>query len=1281
MINSGEYMFLETLRNHGLVKCVSQVKKKMQQSATHELLDIYIFSFLSATNSNSMQFLRWYVAMSKTLSAIKKLGFISSSFLVGVRVAVSQIKLPFLLNIGRKIMGNRLFSMSWNDRQFKRRLGNSTNRNRRSFLSIYLVFLCYLFSQNANAQEVSISGVWHFSPIIAIPLEGDSIFYQQENSGSLTLTNGGSAIFTQTMTPNNSQTAVGPNVVGGFAATSALSASISGGDSGVALANGFGAGTGANIITQTPHTLNSSSSGTFSSGVVQGADIDATASANAAGDFSVAGASSIIRDLTAVTSATVKTTGPLGPVRTGFTTSNLPAGVDGNFFQSTNNSDSFVAPGIGVSAIGFMANSTNGAVIDITASGANFSATSTLNETAAISILATSAGADTDLRTSFQGNQASINTTANNSVGYQTMISGNVAGKQSFIAQGSNFNVQTAGLQSHGMLLATLGGQSASLDWQTIGPDAQIDTAGNQAHGLIALGSSGGTTTQNIDLGGKNSQITTAGTGAMGVLMNSTAAQSVLNNFVLSGENSNVKTTGSGASGLTIIAHEANNASNRIVISGKNASVETQGIGSNAISSAVNAGSTAQGSLLLSGKNATLKTAANSAYGYLGLFQGTDTAEGTVTLSGAGSSIQTVGDDGVGAMVFAVGNAAKTQGALSGAGAQISTQGQRSGGMVLASLGTSSGLAELQISGQGAKIETSGDFSSGVFLAASGGDSAQTNLNITGNNVRILTSGAKSAGATLASNKSNLVLSGINSSITTTGAGSHAIHLQTFESTTSIGAQFSVLASGAGSDGIYVAPGSVLANIFNAGTISGGRNGIFSAGELNLINVGDINGVTSAGVSLDYGTIFNGGIIHGASAIIASQTTNQMVTIDTPGAIISNAGPTGKAIELQGAGNDLLRLWANTSISGTIQMGAGQDTLHATKGTNADLMVLSPIETITVDRGVVIELNGGLHILIVDPSHYLQHGPAVSSLILDIVSAPHQRTGSPQSGEVLCEPLIDTKLHYGSFTNSSSGWADDFALTLSGFTASLNPQPCNETPLTYFAGYFNGSSIAFDAHTIESDTLTAGLQSRMSFQDNTSLHITAGVARTSGDGTRRIINNTLVPGFEIADAPYSSVAGFTNATLTRWLDTDAMNIGAYLSGDLIYGRLDEISESGVNAPLVMDASMFGSYRVKIGLKANFSEETLENNNKFSIFGDVALSYTESLLDNPIALTVGGNAASFTPDTPNGVGFNAGLGIDIASPNDKLHFMTEFRYAHDSNSESSYSFTTGLKFKM
>ena len=113
----------------------------------------------------------------------------------------------------------------------------------------------------------------------------------------------------------------------------------------------------------------------------------------------------------------------------------------------------------------------------------------------------------------------------------------------------------------------------------------------------------------------------------------------------------------------------------------------------------------------------------------------------------------------------------------------------------------------------------------------------------------------------------------------------------------------------------------------------------------------------------------------------------------------------------------------------------------------------------------------------------------------------------------------------------------------------------------------------------------------------------------------------------------------------------------------------------------MDTSTFGNYRVKTGLKAVFAEETLGNGNKLSVFGDVALSYTDNLFNAPISMTVGGSAGTFTPETSGGVGLGAGLGIDIASPNNKFRFTTEFRYASDENSDSTFRITTGLKFKM
>jgi len=130
------------------------------------------------------------------------------------------------------------------------------------------------------------------------------------------------------------------------------------------------------------------------------------------------------------------------------------------------------------------------------------------------------------------------------------------------------------------------------------------------------------------------------------------------------------------------------------------------------------------------------------------------------------------------------------------------------------------------------------------------------------------------------------------------------------------------------------------------------------------------------------------------------------------------------------------------------------------------------------------------------------------------------------------------------------------------------------------------------------------------------------------------------------------------------------------------GRLDEISESGVASPLKMGATTFGNYRIKAGVNANLVEKTLENDKKLTIFGDVALSFSDDLFDDPIPMTVGGNATTFNSDIQDGgVAFHAGLGIDIANTDDNVHFTAKFRFIQGENSTSSYSVTAGLSFKM
>ncbi len=194
--------------------------------------------------------------------------------------------------------------------------------------------------------------------------------------------------------------------------------------------------------------------------------------------------------------------------------------------------------------------------------------------------------------------------------------------------------------------------------------------------------------------------------------------------------------------------------------------------------------------------------------------------------------------------------------------------------------------------------------------------------------------------------------------------------------------------SGGGKDGISVNTGSVT-SLVNSGTISGGDRGVFVRGEVSslvnsgtvrgasygifayapvgsfvnsgrisggsedgfavngsvtsLVNSGKIRGGTEetddAGIDIDFGSIVNtgSGLIEGLTGVQIDRSSAGDASVTNAGRIRSRSGPSGAAIDYQGAGTDSLTVLGRSTIEGVINWDGLGDTFATGPGRSSAL--------------------------------------------------------------------------------------------------------------------------------------------------------------------------------------------------------------------------------------------------------------------------------------------------------------------------------------------------------
>lgn len=1123
----------------------------------------------------------------------------------------------------------------------------------------------------AHAQNTTLSTQWAFSPVFYVPLETGVVGYSTSSTGAAVLHANAGDVAAGSSNVIINQTLAGDSVLAAFSAAVGTGFVSTGSDFGFAFADGIGFSEGVVILSNVASSSAASGSGSSSSSVSSAATQDVKANNTSSANI-VLNASSTL-DLSTNALATAELQTPTSPVAFNTSYQQETAGSSEiHTFNSNMLGGIYTPTTAGTAAIGIAVQSNRQLEINTNLAGAGTRLFSNVAYTPTTSITAASFAESVINRTSLLGSNSIASTSADDAPTHEVALFAEKSAVSEFEVSANSYQAMTSGENSAAFLTALRGNSSASNTMMFTGYDTTVQTAGDGAFAILGLASAGsGGASQTFEFSGENASIRTNGDGAYGVHASTSALGDAENKFSVFGRNTNFSTFGKDATALSFWAVSKSNASNNIAVSGNHSVIGTSGENSHAVTSIAKGETGSSNSLVLSGHDASIATRAGSSVGFLSLVSDEIKAESSTHISGNSSEIVTSGMNSHGIISMAAGKHASSHLSMTGAESRVATFGDNATGVSLIALGIDYGSSSLSVSGTNASIHTNGDYATGAYLAASGGMAAINFAEITGYNSKVATAGDYSSGITFAGPSSGLQVTGVNAGIFTSGRSSHGVLFDTELSEIEIGKQSKIDASGIDSDGLHIKQQQARSTIENYGQISGQRNGIKSNGSISAINNGSFLGSTGAGIFFDSGYIYNTGRIKGPSAVLATQLLAGVVVIDTPGEIASTNGPSAIAIELQGNGNDRLIVSPYSTIIGTIDMGAGFDTLTASKGTNADLRVFSPFEAIETQgrNSLLALLDGGTRILIADPSLHINIVHLVSDQFSSLSNnrQPDLNVQWANEAPTSCQP------HWGvdfSSAQTSTG-ISMVESSIHGFNLNYATDRCRDVSMDFNLGYYTISATAGSATTEDFGTFGIGSAFSFDLTENTSAKLYSNAGLVEGTIRRRIMNNTLDRGFEYGTGTLNG--WFVNAGSV--IETDLVrsnySLTPYAAAELGFANTSSFGEMDTSFGLdINDHSSF-KYRVATGVEASSIPFQWNDNAFVQVSGSVSTSYSDKIDATNIRSSLANQPQSLIESD-----LNSELSINVGA---KLRFWTqnrkskaEIQFLHQGSNRNSTS---------
>ncbi len=1122
---------------------------------------------------------------------------------------------------------------------------------------------------NACATGIANSGIWGYSPIVFVPLENGSTQYSYYIGGSTSTAFGGGLANTPTLTSSLAHGLSNTEILGGFLFGSSFSNAGTGGDAAVATGSSLAVAAGAKIIGDAAYTGSSSGSG-FQNALASltGVSGEAAADGEAEALANILGTAFIQGSLT-LTSA-VSSVSPGAPLR--FFEGYQQSSLNQYLFSLPDPGISMFPPVPNIPPLAVFAGASGSISVNTEISGDSFDLSSGAPSAPLAALLLSSQSGSTNVVFDLGGNNGSFSTTGDASGLFHMLASANQEAVLDFSVGGDNVSFATTGQQSNGISWSSVSTGESRIGFQFAGDNISLATSGDQSLGLISQVSSiSGNAFQNFTVSGNNAGFSTTGENASAIVFATNSQSLSQNQWAVSGSNISVNTAGTNSTAMTGIANGTGVNKNTVSFSGDNFSVETNGEASAGLLIAAVGGNVASNSVSVSGANSRITTSGQGSVGIAVLGSGTELVSGNTSFSGAGSGISTLGNGAIGLSSIGVGQSVRLTAELSGAGASITTLGNHSAGVVLTAFGEEEGITSFSMSGEAGLVSTAGEYANGVYLAAAGASSSMSALLINGAGSRIETQGNYSSGVTFAGHIAEMEIGVAGGAIETFGINAHAVFLENYLAALTISGNGNIRTNSAESDGIFFQRFDGQTTITNRGTIEGFRNGINILGELGLANFGVISAASESGVRFDHGNIVNYGLITGPSGITALQAADQPVSVFTPGAILSSNGPTGVALSFLGIGEDELIIAPWTSLSGTIDLGGGIDQLIALSGVNADLEVLTPVETVSARTGIVSIIEAGNRIVIVDQSLFLASDVMAAESVNQFVtfdtffgqdgvsslsgSMAEQAAYSIPKTTAMCDPQLGLKAGYSELRRGQQVGISSINLAATGAIGFLTYSNCLPNPFSLFGGFQSGN-VSAGAGQADYESLFGGFATSMELENDITMSALLGFGYTRSDYQRRIINNRLAAGFEWGNSNSDSLFAFGKIELTGQSLIGPYEIKPFVSTEFALGRKEAFDETNSTSGLSFGTGDYDYLKAVAGLRVpifngQFAGQDNNSDLDFSVQSKIGLSYATSRSNG--TMSIAGQPLAKAGLNLEDTGLFLGLDFQLADPEKRI----------------------------
>jgi len=561
-------------------------------------------------------------------------------------------------------------------------------------------------------------------------------------------------------------------------------------------------------------------------------------------------------------------------------------------------------------------------------------------------------------------------------------------------------------------------------------------------------------------------------------------------------------------------------------------------------------------------------------------------------------------------------------------------------------------------------ITTTTSGSSGAYGIDSNGNSGTTTVTNSGT---ITTSGSSGRGIWSYGNSGTETITN-SGTITTSGSSSDGIKSYNNRDTSTLTNSGTITTSGSSSRGIWSYGNNGTETITNSGTITtsgSSAHGIFvssNTGTTTITNSGTIKVTGSDAV----GVKFDGG-----------------VTLNNSGTISANGSAT-KAIESTGSSNDTLTLSSGSNITGSIDLGAGTDTVNitgvngcATSACMSTSLTFANTENINLS-GVTGAVSNGVAAT-VDPTGNSVLGVSLSTMtsaVHDVVSQRMARTrtlGTPAAGR----GVSSWGQTIGAYrSRGTEGSAMGHSHSYVGFTGGMEKK-VKDGRFGVIAGYASSSvSTKKMSNSTNTNSFFGGIYGDVHLGRQVSLTTSLLGGYEYHDNTRNVRNNVV--GVESAKSDFSSTFFSPSVTLSSAHPFEYANrsfeLRPSITGVYTIAQYDNYQEKGTTG-----ANLAVSSRTVQAVNVRAQLAVATQINKHSEF-ELRSGFVSRQTDHDkITASLGGNSFQFKGAGDNNVqgGFVGGSLRYHAT--DSLRAVVDVKYRGAGGRESEFIGRAGISY--